>query len=391
MPKRKKPLVLVAGGAGFIGSNVVNHLLAHGFSVRVMDALIAPTHNGKLPPWFNTKAEFLRGDVRKKRDWVKGLRGADYVIHLAAYADVHPEYSRFIETNITSAGLLYEIIREKNLPIRKAVFASSQSVYGEGHYHCRRHGAFLAAPRREADLLKRRWDVRCPKDRSLAKPLPEREEDTLAPLNVYGVSKLGLEKTALLLGQVLGIPTVILRYSIAHGPYQSFRNFYSGALRAFAVAALAGEVIETQEDGRQLRDFVHVSDVAEAHRIVLRNPKADFQVLNVGYGKPVSVMTLARAVAKAAKAQIPPRAGGAFRGLTPRHSVMDVSKLKRLGWRPKRTLEENVRDYLNWIRRYPEAIRHMQKTYRDMAKSGYIRKAKNYYDTRRKRTADFSG
>src|SRR3989344_4934203 len=143
MATRKKTLVLVAGGAGFIGTNVVNHLLKNGFRVRVMDLLIPPTHNGKVPEWFNTKAEFLRGDVRKKSDWARALQSVNYVVHLAAYADVHPEYSQFIETNTTSVALLYEVIQEKNFPIQKVVVASSQSVYGEGHFRCKKHGVFL--------------------------------------------------------------------------------------------------------------------------------------------------------------------------------------------------------------------------------------------------------
>lgn len=371
-----KGLVLITGGAGFIGTNVANHLIRSGFRVRVMDLLIAPTHNGKLPLWFNRKAEFLKGDVRKKSDWKKALQGVRYVIHLAAYADVHPEYSQFIETNVKSVALLFEIIEEKKLPIQKVVLASSQSVYGEGHYRCKRHGIFLAAPRSERDLLAGRWEVCCPKDGKVAKPVPEREDDALQPLTLYGVSKLALEKAALVLGRSLNIPTVIFRYSIVHGPYQSFRNFYSGALRAFAVEALAGQEIQTHEDGGQLRDFIHAADVAEAHRIVLQSREADFEIFNVGSGKNTKVIDLARAVQKAAGTIIPPRPTGVFRRMTPRHSVMDVSKLKSLGWRPRYTIKDNVRDYVAWIRNYPEAIRYLKNTYRNMAKTGYLKKSR---------------
>ena len=372
MKNNNKGLVLVAGGAGFIGTNVVNHLIKHGHPVRVMDLLLPPSHNGKLPAWFNKRAQFIKGDVRKRADWERALKGADYVIHLAVYADVHPEYSNFIDTNVRSVALLYEVIEQKKLHIKKIISASSQSVYGEGYYRCQKHGVFLAHPRLSKNLGRGIWEVFCPRDGKVVKPVAEHENDALDPITLYGVTKLAVEKTALLLGKTLGIPTVLFRYSIVHGPYQSFRNFYSGALRAFSVRGLAGVKIETQEDGGQLRDFVHAEDVAEAHRIALGNPKADFQVFNVGSGVATRIRDLAQLVAKETKSPHKPFSGGTFRKLTPRHSVMDISKLKRLGWKPKKNIKDNVRDYVAWVKNYPEAIRYMKETYSKMAKTGYI-------------------
>ena len=375
MKKSKKGLVVVAGGAGFIGTNVVNHLIKHGYPVRVMDLLLPPSHNGKLPTWFNKRAQFIKGDVRKRGDWERALKGASYVIHLAVYADVHPEYSVFIDTNVKSVALLYEVIEAKRLPIKKVLLASSQSVYGEGHFRCARHGVFLARPRSNRDLERGRWEVFCPRDGKVAKPVAEHESDALYPITLYGVTKLAVEKTALLLGKNLGIPTVLFRYSIVHGPFQSFRNFYSGALRAFAVQGLGGVKIETQEDGGQLRDFVHADDVAEAHRIVLGNPEADFQVFNVGSGATTRIRDLAKLVALETKSPHKFFSGGTYRKLTPRHSVMDISKLKKLGWKPKKNIKDNVRDYVAWVKNYPEAVRYMEETYRNMAKTGYISRA----------------
>ena len=370
--KNRKGLVLVTGGAGFIGTNVVNHLIKHGYPVRVMDLLLPLSHNGKLPVWFNRRAQFVKGDVRKRADWERALRGADFVIHLAVYADVHPEYANFIDTNVKSAALLYEIIEVKRLPIKKIIIASSQAVYGEGHYRCPKHGIFLARPRNVHDLDNGRWEIFCQRDGKVAKPVAEHEDDTLDPMTLYGITKLAVEKTALLLGRAIRIPTVLFRYSIVHGPYQSVRNFYSGALRAFAVHGLGGGRIETQEDGGQLPDVVHVEDVAEAHCIALENPKADFQVFNVGSGVATRIRDLAAIVAEETESLFSPISGGTYRTLTPRHSVMDISKLKKLGWKPQKTLKDNVRDYVAWVKNYPEAIRYMRETYRKMVKTGYI-------------------
>src|SRR3989344_7031044 len=138
--------ILVTGGAGFIGSHVVDELINHGYSVRVLDNLAPPTHDGKLPEWFNKKAEFLKGDVRVKKDWQKALDGVDAVIHLAAYMDQHPDFSNYISTNVESIALLYELILENKLPIKKIISASSQSVYGYGKYQCKHHGLIYPRP-----------------------------------------------------------------------------------------------------------------------------------------------------------------------------------------------------------------------------------------------------
>ena len=135
--RAKKEKVLVTGGAGFIGGHLVDKLLEEGYSVRVLDNLAPPTHNGKLPDWFNKKAEFLKGDVRNKNDWIKALKDVSYVFHLAAYMDFHHDFSTYIDTNAKSTALAYEVIVEKKYPVKKIIVASSQSVYGEGTYYFR--------------------------------------------------------------------------------------------------------------------------------------------------------------------------------------------------------------------------------------------------------------
>src|SRR3989344_5776515 len=159
--KKDKGLVLVAGGAGFIGSHLVDALVLRGYAVRVLDNLCPPSHNGKLPEWFNKKAEFVKGDVRVKKDWKKALRGVSYVFHLAAYMDYHLDFSNYFRTNTESAALLYEVIVEQKLPVKKIILASSQAVYGEGKYWCAKHKEVYAIPRGEAQLKKKDWECRC--------------------------------------------------------------------------------------------------------------------------------------------------------------------------------------------------------------------------------------
>ena len=372
--KKDKPKILVTGGAGFIGSHLVDALILRGYAVRVLDNLAPPSHNGKLPAWFHKNAEFLKGDVRVKKDWEKALTGVSYVFHLAAYMDYHMDFSTYVSTNTESAALLYEAIVEKKLPIKKIIFASSQAVYGEGKYLCPRHGEVYAAPREESQLKRQDWECACHCGRKFIKVIPQKEGDELFPGNPYGISKEMLEKLALHLGKAYKIPTVILRYSIVHGARQSFRHFYSGALRSFVVPALAREPIEMREDARQLRDFVHIKDAISSHIKVLESPKADYEIFNIGSGrKGDTVLKLGKLVSKYAGVPFRPVIKGVFRRGSTRHSLMNVEKLKKLGWEPKCKLEDSARDYLVWVKQYPEAIGYLHRTYNDMKKRGITR------------------
>lgn len=362
----------MTGGAGFIGSHLVDALIDVGFNVRVLDNLLPPTHNGKLPPWFNKKAEFIKGDVRDKKDWIKALKGVSFIFHLAAYMDYHLDFSKYYEVNNAGLAKLYEVIVEKKLPVKKVVIASSQSVYGEGKYKCEKHGIIYPEPRSEKQLSQGKWEILCPLCGKAANPLPQKEDDLLKPTIPYGVSKKTSEEIVFDLGKRYDIPSVALRYTIVHGPRQSFRHFYSGALRQLAVMALAGEPMVMHEDGNQLRDYVNVRDVVSAHLTVLKNSKADFQPFNIGSGKSIRIRDLAKVIAKEAHVPFKPLFPGLYRVGAPRHSIASVEKLKRLGWVAKYGIIDNVKEYFEWIKNFPEAKQYFNKSISDMKKKKFL-------------------
>ena len=362
-----KELALVTGGAGFIGSHLVDALIRDGYAVKVLDNLSRPTHNGKLPPWFNKKAEFVKGDIRKKSDWEKALEGVRFIFHLAGYMDTHSDFSTYFTANAAGTALMYEVIVEKNLPVKKIIAASSQSVYGEGKYYCHEYDKLVYPDTRSLTQLKNNeWEIKCPLDGCIMSPLPELESDILKPVPPYGASKVALEQVIFTLGKLYGIPSVALRYSIAQGARQSFRHFYSGALRSFVVSGLAGTPIPIHEDGKQLRDFVSVHDLVEAHLTVLKDTRADFEAFNVGRGISITVLELAAMVAETMDIKFNPNINGQFRWATVRHSLMDSSKLKALGWKPKKTIKENIKEYISWVTTHPESKKYLDKTIKDM-------------------------
>ncbi|HUS15775.1 MAG TPA: NAD-dependent epimerase/dehydratase family protein [Chloroflexia bacterium] len=343
--------VLVTGGAGFIGSHTVDLLLARGHTVRILDALIPPVHvDGHTPAFVPAEAEFIRGDVRDRAAWEQALDGMDAVFHFAAYQDYLPDFSTFFHVNTVGTALLYEVAVERRLPLQKIVVASSQSVYGEGEYLCASDGRQYPGPRPEAQLLARDWEPRCPVCGGLMLPQVTREDARISPHNSYAMSKYAEEMLALNLGRRYGLPTVALRYSITQGARQSFRNAYSGAMRIFAMQALAGQPLTVYEDGQQLRDFVHVGDVARANLLVFEDPRADYQAFNVGGGQALTVLAFAECMAERANTGSRPLVTHEYRFGDTRHIVSDISGLRALGWSPAGTIAGNIDEYLAWAR-----------------------------------------
>jgi len=358
--------VLVTGGAGFIGSHLVDALLQRNWEVTILDSLEARVHG--LAPDFRPPqgVRFLRMDVRDKSAWEQALQGAEVVFHQAAYQDYMTDYSTFFHCNVVGTTLLFEVIRNRRLNVRKVIVASSQAVYGEGQYECGRHGLVLPEARSSEHMRNRDWEARCPQCGESVRPLLLREEFP-NPFNQYALSKFSQEMAALRLGRAIGVPTVALRYSITQGPRQSLLNLYSGILRIFLRRIRAGLPVIIYEDGKQTRDFVHVRDVVDANLTVLASERADYQAYNVGSGERITVLEYAHRLAGKLGTDIDLKTSGDFRVGDNRHSVSDVSRLRSLGWSPTRDLGQIMDDFLTWTdglgilpAEIPDAEEHMR-------------------------------
>jgi dTDP-L-rhamnose 4-epimerase len=363
--------VLVTGGAGFIGSHTVDLLLEKGYEVRVLDSLQPRVHPKGKPRYLPDEVEFIRGDVAKRTDLLKALKGVDFVYHLAAYQDYMTDFSTFFHVNAESTALLFELIVNERLQVKKIIFASSQAVAGEGRYICPSHGSFYPDQRPVEQLRKGDWEIKCPVCKVPSTPLLI-DEETTNPHTAYGISKQAIEKLAMSLGKRYGIPTVAMRYTYVQGPRNSFYNAYSGICRIFALRILHGLPPVVYEDGQQVRDFINVKDVAEANLLVLEKDEANYQVFNVGGGRPVSVLDFARIMIEETGSKVEPVIPGQFRMGDTRHTVSDISKLKKLGWEPKIPVEKNVRQYLDWVSRQPDVDQYFVSAEQDMCKSRVI-------------------
>ena len=366
--------VLVTGGAGFIGSHLVNRFLSEGFQVRVLDSLDPKIHPEGFPTDIPQGVEFIKGDVTNREVLLAALQNVDIVSHQAAYQDYMPDFSRFLHVNAVGTALVYELIVEQKLKIKKVIVASSQAVYGEGQYVCSGHGFFQPMPRSQQQLSRGQWEVKCPDCDQRAEPRLLSEE-SVNPYNQYAVSKLAEERVALGLGWLHGIPSVALRYSITQGPRQSLFNQYSGICRIFVGRALQGNPLVVYEDGYQTRDFVHIKDVVDANMRVLESDDANFQAYNVGSGRPTTVLEYANLVGRKLSSEVQINVSGEYRRGDNRNSVSKIDKLKMLGWNPKFDLSSILEDFLSWIESIGGIPLKIKDAYGDMQRAGVVLKA----------------
>ena len=366
--------VLVTGGAGFIGSHTVDLLLKKGYRVRVLDSLQDRVHPGGWPHYLPPEVEKVRGDVRNRAAWEDALTDIDGVFHLAAYQDYMPDFSTFFHVNTVSTALLFELIAARELPVRKVVLASSQSVYGEGSYRCATHGLLFPDSRPAEQLDRADWELRCPRCDARMEPV-EITEDIVHPHTAYGISKYALELASRELGRKYGVPTVNMRYSIVQGPRNSFYNAYSGICRRFTMRVLNDQPPVCYEDGQQMRDYVFVGDVAQANLLAFESPVADYKAFNVGGLEATSVLDYARAVIRIAGKDLEPDVSREYRFGDTRHTFSSSTALGRLGWRPQVGLESIISSYVDWAREQPDLAAFYAESEDKMRAAKVLRKA----------------
>lgn len=341
---------LVTGGAGLIGSHLVDLLVREGWTVRILDNLEPNTHKLGKPAWVNPNAEFLQGDLRDRAVMTSALQDIDVVFHQAAYGGYMPEIAKYVHVNSFGTAQLLEVIREENIPIRKVIVASSQAVYSEGAAQCPQHGLVFPTVRPVEQLRAGDWAVHCPICGEVTRSVPTPENAPVGGETVYGLTKVDQEKLVLLWGKQKGVPTVALRYSCTFGPRQSIFNPYTGVITIFCTRLLNDLPPVLYEDGEQTRDFSFVEDIARANLLAAETDKLDGFPVNVGSGKGVTIREVAEQISEALGIRIAPEAKGEFRPGEMRHLTSGTDRIQAAGYKPRVDLAAGIGRYLEWIR-----------------------------------------
>jgi dTDP-L-rhamnose 4-epimerase len=354
--------VLVTGGAGFIGSHVVDRLVARGDEVVVLDNLDPQVHGADATEPTQIASHvasgavrFMRADVLDREPLRTALDGVEAVVHLAAAVGVGQsmyEPFHYVHTNGSGTGQVLQLLTEREAKVAKLVVASSMSLYGEGAYQCFDCGGKTPRPRDEAQLSHGEWEAKCVDcgESLSAQPTPEDKPADIA--SIYAATKKHQEDLVVSFGRAYQIPTFALRFFNVYGPRQSLSNPYTGVAAIFMSRLLNGKPPLVFEDGEQSRDFIHVDDIAEA---VIRS--VDFtgtgaHVLNVGTGRPTTIRQVASVLAKQMGVDIEPTALNRYRAGDIRHCIADTRRAERvLGFRAQQCFEDGVKSLIEWSRR----------------------------------------
>lgn len=366
--------ILVTGGAGFIGSHLVDGLIEKGYRVRILDNLYKQIHpTGTIPKYLNAKAEFVNGDVTNREDWVKALSGIDVIFHFASAVGVGQsmyEIEHYVKVNSLGTAILLDILANQKHTIKKLIVAASMSSYGEGTYRCKKCGIIRPPLRNESQLSKMDFNVYCPGCTSIVIPIPTNEETKQNSNSIYAIGKKEQEEMVMVVGKAYDIPSVAMRYFNVYGPRQSLSNPYNGVAAIFMSRVKNNKPPIINEDGLQTRDFIHVRDVTNANISAMENENANFKVFNVGSGKPLSIKEVAEIIIKIYKSDLEPEITYKTRKLDVRHCFADTSLIRKtIGWEPKVDFKDGIIELASWSKN-EEAVDNVDFAMKELAKRG---------------------
>lgn len=355
MSKKK---VIVTGGAGFVGSHLVDKLVEQGHDVTIFDNLEDQVHGGTRPDYLNKNAQFVQGDVRDRDTLLQAIRGKEVIFHQAAAVGVGQsmyEIRKYADYNSTGGANLLDLVINES-PVRdtveKMVVASSMSIYGEGQYRCRACGIVYPTLRTTEQLEAKNWDIFCPQCGATVDHMGTEESKPLFPTSIYAITKRDHEEMFLVTGRSYKIPTVALRYFNIYGTRQALSNPYTGVAAIFSSRILNNASPVIYEDGLQSRDFVHVSDIVQANLLAMEKPEADYEMFNVGTGVNTSVKRVAELLINKLKpgVNLEPVIENKFREGDIRHCYADISKIRtRLGYAPRIQFEDGLAALVDWV------------------------------------------
>lgn len=345
--------VLVTGGAGFVGSHLVDHLIEEGYDVTVLDNLTDQVHDAK-PTYLNEQATYVWGDIRDRDLVTDLLDDADVLSHQASAVGVGQsmyEVEEYVDNNTLGTATILDVIVNEGIDLEKIVVASSMSIYGEGAYYCPAcEETRIPILRDESQLDKGVWEHECESCGMELEPHPTPESKPLDSTSVYAITKKDQEQLCRSIGRAYDIPTVALRYFNVYGSRQSMENPYTGVCAIFSSRIKNDNPPLVFEDGQQTRDFVHVQDIARANRLAIESDVQD-AALNVGTGEPKTIKEIAETLIDlyGKSGELEPEIVGEFRQGDIRHCFADPDRARlEIGFEAEIEFRNGMRELVSW-------------------------------------------
>jgi len=368
--------ILITGGAGFIGSNLALKLLNKGYNITVLDNLSPQVHTEYSPLYLSIKdkVNFIKGTVLSYSDWKKALKDVEVVVHLAAETGTGQsmyEIERYTDVNIKGTSIFLDILANEKHSVKKMLIASSRAIYGEGKYNCSEHGIVYPDERKDEDMAKKDFQVKCPVCHENVKLMATDENSKIHPSSIYGITKQVQEQMFMIMSKSLKIPAVALRYQNVYGAGQSLSNPYTGILSIFSTRIKNDNDINIFEDGKESRDFVYIDDVVDATILGIEKDEANYEVFNVGLGKPVDVLTVANTLVSIYESKSKILISGNYRVGDIRNNYADLNKITNiLGYEPKVSFSEGISKFTQWVSEQETVIDKYEKSIDEMKKKG---------------------
>lgn len=352
--------ILITGGAGFIGANLIKVFYAKGYEITVLDNLSHQVH-GKNPEEFSVlyneikdKVHFIKASVTNKEALLNALAENTLIVHLAAETGTGQsmyEIEKYTNINIQGTALLLDLLSNNKHSVKKLVVASSRAIYGEGKYLSKEKGAVYPVQRTNAAMQLGNFEVEYEGCKELSLTATD-ELSIIHPTSVYGITKQVQEQLVMTVCPNIGISPVALRYQNVYGPGQSLSNPYTGILSIFSTRINNNAPINIFEDGKESRDFIYIDDVVAATILAIENEQANGQVFNVGSGKATSVETVVKVLMQKMQQTVPYHISGNYRLGDIRHNYADITKIQSLlGFQPKFSFEQGVENFVAWVKK----------------------------------------